>query len=147
MKKLNLSFTLILLLSVIHIACSNIPVESPQGGACSYNKFEGTAKIISIKPAPSTGYNCPDKPMQILFEFTPSDLSDRQKYKFTNFSDKSARMTINDGANPSQLWIKNNKIEVGKKYKCFRTEITKGTCTPAGFTFPELNLFPEKGCN
>ena len=119
----------------------------PTGGICTYEKFEGTAKIKSITPAPASEYNCPDKPYKIVFEFTPSNIADRQKYRFTNFSDSAASMQINDGANPSHTWIKKNKIEVGKKYKCIRTELTKGTCTPVGFTFPELNLFPEEGCN
>lgn len=149
MKNLKLTAVLILALSMINISCSGGSGRKaePSGGSCSYNKFEGYAKIKSIKPAPKSEYNCPDQPMQITFEFTPVNQSDRQKYKFTNFKDSVVHMKINDGANPSMSWIKKNKIEAGKKYKCIRTEITKGTCTPVGFEFPELNLMPETGCN
>jgi len=146
MKYLKITVLVIIALSMIQYSCISKTHANREGGTCSYIKFEGYAKIKSIKPAPASDYNCPEKPMQIIFEFTPSNPGDRQKYKFTNFSDSAAHMQINDGANPSMKWIKKNKIEVGKKYKCFRTEITSGTCTSVIFEFPELNLFPETGC-
>lgn len=147
MRCIKLSAVFILAFALIQTSCTSKVKAEPEGGSCSYNKFEGFAVIKSIKPAPAKEYNCPDKPMQITFEFTPVNLSDRQKYKFTNFKDSDVHMKINDGANPSMIWIKKNKIEVGKKYKCIRTEITKGTCTPVGFQFPELDLMPQTGCN
>lgn len=150
MKYFKLSAAVILAAALIQTSCSsgNSKVNAePSGGKCSYVKFDGSAMIKSIRPAPKSEYNCPDKPMQIIFEFTPVNLSDRQKYNFTNFKDSDVHMKINDGVNPSMAWIKKNKIMTGKKYKCIRTEITKGTCTPVGFIFPELNLMPETGCN
>ena len=149
MKYLKLSAAVILAAALIQTSCSsgNSRIKAElSGGECSYVKIEGSAKIKSIKPAPESDYNCPDTPMQITFEFTPVNLSDRQKYKFSNFKDSDVHMKINDGANPSISWIKKNKIVAGKKYKCIRTEITTGTCTPVGFVFPELNLMPETGC-
>lgn len=132
-----------LILPLIFISCSS---ESKSGGDCTYTSYEGYAVIKSITPAPASEYNCPDKPQKIIFEFTPLDLSVRQKYRFTNFSDTAVSMRINDGANPSIAWVKKNKIEPGKKFRCFRTELTDGTCTPVVFKFPELDLFPETGC-
>lgn len=121
--------------------------NNPEGGLCEYSSYEGYAVIKAIKAAPASEYNCPNNARQVVFEFTPDNISDRQKYRFTNVSDSPLTMKINDGANPSLTWIKNNKITVGAKFKCIRTEITKGTCTPVVFKFPELNLFPETGCN
>ncbi len=146
MRYFKVYVVLIMALTMSGFSCSSKNMEKPSGGGCVYNKFEGYAVIKSISNAPADEYNCPDQPMKILFEFTPLNLSDRQKYKFTNISDTSRSLQINDGANPSLNWIKKNKIEVGKKYKCFRTEIASGTCTPVGFTFSDLNLFPESGC-
>lgn len=146
MKYLRVYLVLILALLMVQTSCSSKNRENPSGGSCTYNKFEGYAVIKSIRNAPADEYNCPNQPKKILFEFTPLNQADRQKYRFKNFSDSSRSLQINDGANPSLDWIKKNKIEVGKKYKCFRTEIVSGTCTPVGFTFSDLNLFPENGC-
>jgi len=146
MKYLKVSVALIMALSLIQASCCSKKRDDINGGACSYNKFEGYAIIKSITAAPSSEYNCPDKPQKIVFEFIPSDKSDKQKYKFKSFNDSSASMHINDGANPSMKWVKANRIEKGKKFKCFRTEIAKGTCTPVIFTFPDLDLFPKEGC-
>jgi hypothetical protein len=146
MKNFKVYFVLIMAFSMFSISCSSKNIEKPSGGGCVYNKFEGYAVIKSISNAPADEYNCPNQPKKILFEFTPLNLSDRQQYKIKNFSDTSRSLQINDGANPSLDWIKKNKIEVGKKYKCFRTELVSGTCTPVIFTFSDLNLFPESGC-
>jgi len=146
MKYLRVCLVVFFALSMIQTSCSSKNMEKPSGGGCTYNKFEGYAVIKSISKAPADEYNCPNQPKKILFEFTPVNLSDRQKYKITNSSDSSRSLQINDGANPSLDWIKKNNIKVGKKYKCFRTEIVSGTCTPVIFTFTDLNLFPENGC-
>jgi len=134
-------------LLLINTSCIEKKRAVINGGSCSYVKFEGHAVIKSITPAPASDYNCPEEPQKIIFEFIPSNVSDRQKYKFTNFSDSAVSMKINDGANPSMTWVKNNKIEKGKKFRCFRTELVKGTCTPVIFTFTDLDLFPVDGCS
>ena len=146
MKYLGVYLVLIFAFAMVQTSCSSKIMKQPSGGSCTYSKFEGYAVIKSISSAPADEYNCPDQAKKIVFEFTPLNLSDRHKYKIKNVSDSSRSLQMNDGANPSLSWIKKNKIEVGKKYKCFRTEISSGTCTPVVFTFSELNLFPENGC-
>ncbi len=146
MKHSEVYLIIILSLLMINSSCCSKPKEEISGGSCSYVKFEGFAVIKSITAAPASEYNCPVKPMQIIFEFTPLNISDRQKYKFKEFKDTAVKMRINDGANPPLAWIKKNGIEPGKKFRCFREEITKGTCTPVCFKFTDLNLFPETGC-
>jgi len=148
MKTFNIFTLMIAVLAMMNISCcSNKAGKSEtQGGACEYSKYEGYAVIKSIKPAPASDYNCPDNPQKIIFDFTPLNISDRKNYRFTNRPDSGVELKINDGANPSLAWVKKNGITTGKKFKCFRTELKKGTCTPVVFTFPELNLFPENGC-
>ncbi|MCK5169597.1 MAG: hypothetical protein KAQ75_06940 [Bacteroidales bacterium] len=136
---------LILVLSMIQISCEKN--DDIDGNICEYIKYEGIAKIKLISIAPSDEYNCPNEPKKIKFEFTPDNISDRDQYNYTNYNDSANYMRINAGMNPSQLWIDNNKIEIGKEYKCFRTEIKKGTCTPVIFEFPDLDLFPSNGCD
>lgn len=146
MKCFKLSVVMIMIIFIINASCSSKITADKMGGSCSYVKFEGYAKITSIVPAPESEYNCPEKPELVTFEFTPLDKSDRKKYRFTGYSDSAVNMRINDGVNPSHAWIKNNGIAIGKKFRCFRTELSKGTCTPVIYTFPDLNLFPETGC-
>ena len=143
----QLGFLILVILSVIQVSCKKNDDNDKVGGGCEYIKYEGIAKIKSIYTVPSDEYNCPNEPKKIKFEFTPNNISDRDQYKYTNYNDSANYMRINAGMNPSQLWIDNNKIEIGKEYKCFRTEIKKGTCTPVVFEFPDLDLFPSNGCN
>lgn len=145
MKKLNVFTLIFAALIIMNTSCSSNKSGS-RDGACEYAKYEGYAVIKSIKPAPASEYNCPDSPQKIIFDFTPLNISDRKSYVFSNRPDSGAELRINDGINPSLAWVKKNGITAGKKFKCFRTELKKGTCTPVIFTFPELNLFPENGC-
>ncbi len=148
MKKFNVFTLIIAVLIMMNTSCnSNITRKGEtEGGACEYSKFEGYAVIKSIKPAPASEYNCPDNPQKIVCDFTPLNISDRKSYRYTNRSDSGVELKINDGANPPLSWVKKNGITAGKKFKCFRTELKKGTCTPVIFIFTELNLFPETGC-
>jgi hypothetical protein len=146
MSNVKIVLTGMLTLFLIQLSCNVTNQVVPDGGRCTYVKYEGKAKIKSIAPAPVAEYNCPENPMQILFEFTPDTITDRQKYKFDNYNDTACYMRINDGANPSNKWIAFNKVEIGKVFKCFRMEQALGTCTPVIFEFPDINLFPEDGC-
>jgi len=145
MKKFQVCTLMFAAFIITYTSCS-INKAGTRGGACEYAKYEGYAVIKSIKQAPASEYNCPDSPQKIIFDFTPLNISDRKSYIFSNRSDTGVEMKINDGINPSLAWVKKNGITAGKKFKCFRTELKKGTCTPVIFTFPELNLFPENGC-
>lgn len=147
MKQIQICTLISAALIMTITACSSKlnKAESERSG-CEYVRYEGYAIIKSVKPAGASEYNCPDNPQKIVFDFTPLNISDRKSYIFTNRSDSGAELKINEGINPSLAWVKMNGITAGKKFRCFRTELKKGTCTPVIFTFPELNLFPENGC-
>jgi hypothetical protein len=69
-----------------------------------------------------------------MFDFTPVDplsVSD---------NDLNQRLTVGAGMNPSFDFITAKGIAVGNIYTCIRNDIETGTCTPWGFTFPDLVL-------
>jgi hypothetical protein len=122
MKSLILSFAL--------LASSSIFAQGPMvGGGCEYSKQSGSIKIVSIENAPAAEYNAQTEPKKVTFEFVGKD-----KKKHTGSLQYGA------GMNPSNLWLKANKITVGKKFTGRRATIKKGTCTPVVFEFDKLNL-------
>lgn len=127
-------------------SCSNDD-DINVGGACEYNQIEGTAVITSIEDAPADEYNCPVNPKKVLFTFIPNDPNAPDNYQFKNVLDSIQDISINAGRNPSLIWIEQNGLAVDNVYVCTREEITSGTCTPVVFTFQDLDLFPDSGCN
>jgi len=104
------------------------------GGECTYIQTLGTAEIISITPAPAETYNCPNNPVEVVFDFTPENPIDESD------NDKGQRMTVGAGMNPSLDLITAKGIAVGNVYICIRNDIETGTCTPWIFTFPNIDL-------
>ncbi len=122
MKSLILSFAL--------LASSSIFAQGPMvGGGCEYSKQSGSIKIVSIENAPAAEYNAQKEPKKVTFEFVGKD-----KKKHTGYLQYGA------GMNPSNLWLKANKITVGKKFTGRRATIKKGACSPIVFEFDKLNL-------
>jgi|GEM_PF-6558894 len=116
----------------------NINAPINVGGGCQYKSIAGTAEILSIESAPTSGSNCPIEPQLIKFVFTSDDLTVR---------DIIAELRINAGMNPSLKWVEDNDITVGKTYRVERQKITSGTCTPVVYKFLDLDVFPATGCN
>jgi hypothetical protein len=122
MKSLILCFAL--------LASSSIFAQAPMvGGGCEYSKQSGSIKIVSIENAPVAELNAQTEPKKVTFEFVGKD-----KKKHTGYLQYGA------GMNPSNLWLKANKITVGKKFTGRRATIKKGACSPIVFEFDKLNL-------
>lgn len=103
--------------------------ELMTGGSCQYSKQSGSIKIVTIVDAPAAEYNAQTEPKKVTFEFVGKD---KKKHK--------GSLQYGAGMNPSNLWLKANKITVGKKFTGKRATIKKGTCTPVVFEFDKLNL-------
>ena len=121
-------------------ACSP-KVESPHavGGPCEYVDIPGIAKIVSVKEAPSTEYNCA-KAVQVTFDFVPNDPAAVKSYRFPNWKDTGCHFTVGGGMNPPKAWVLERGLVEGSEHACVRSEITKGTCTPVNFSFPTINM-------
>ena len=133
-------------LSFTFFSCSSDD-DFLDGGPCDYRQYEGVAMIIAIEDAPADGNNCPNNPKRVIYAFTPNDSSATETYLFPNEPDSLQYFEISGGINPSQSWIENNEMEIGKEYTCLREEITQGTCTPIIFTFTDPALDMDGACD
>ncbi len=100
-----------------------------KGGLCEYNIIKGKSKILSIlTPKGGTGGK------YVKFHFTPNK---ETKYLYPNIKD-TALLVVNGQREVSEEFINKHNIAAGKKFKCYRKEITEGTCSPVIFRFPEF---------
>lgn len=125
----NLSILIIVFMLLATLTCQS----QIKGGACKYTEIPGKAIIISIICV-ETDNNL----QQIKFNFVPDSLESVRHYRFPNFKDTANILTINGSEFVTKEWIIKNRIEVDKEFRCNRTEIIEGTCTPVVFVFPEF---------
>ncbi|MDY6912445.1 MAG: META domain-containing protein, partial [Chloroflexota bacterium] len=74
------------------------------------------------------------------FDFVPDEPGDVDRYRFPDWSDKGQYLTVGAGMNPPRAWVEDQGIVEGSTQRCMRLEITKGTCTPVIFSFPEIDF-------
>ena len=119
------------------------------GGACSYESIPGTCKIISItKTNESTrqamisggpGY----EGYVIHFIFSPSQEKQENSkvspdYR-ANIIEKEHTLQLTNSWYPGDKFLEKYKIEVGKIFNCVMGLITRGSCSPVIFEFPDIN--------
>ncbi|MEW6442832.1 MAG: hypothetical protein AB1640_17985 [bacterium] len=97
------------------------------GGACDYADVPGTCRIESIEPS---GPNAYGDGYRTLFGFVPDSDGEKALSRLP--------LRIGDGQDPPQSYLEANRIAVGRELRCIRRVLTKGTCTPQVFVFPEL---------
>jgi hypothetical protein len=103
------------------------------GGPCTYQDTPGVATIVSVETANPSDNNCPNDPVEVVFDFAPDD-PDIGDLEATRFS-----LTISSGTNPPLSWVTAEGLEVGTQHPCMRRDITRGTCTPIIYTFTEVD--------
>lgn len=135
--KLGLVVLILLIAAVMSGACSK-PVGPRIGGPCTYKDIPGTATIVSVEAAPSDEYNCANA-VKVTFDFVPNDPAAIAGYRFPTWKDTGNSFTISGGMNPPKNWAMEQGLTAGSEHACVRSEITGGTCTPVGFSFPEIN--------
>jgi hypothetical protein len=142
-----LCFILILLGVSSILGCrDNVRAEAISTGPCQYEEVMGYATILSVKAAAEENAGCKDA-VEICFNFTPTDTSARDTYRFPHFTDKNQRLTVGAGLNPPREWALNMGVISGASLRCVRRELIRGTCTPVVFVFPDLDLTGwEKWC-
>lgn len=124
---------------VLIIGCGEDDVSGPDGGSCNYTEILGVAVITSIQEPDSGSYNCMNG-VKVLFDFTPGDPTAPQRYRFSEWPDTGQSLTVGAGANPAIEWVTSKNITAGNRYRCFRREITTGTCTPVLFEFKTIDF-------
>ena len=115
-------------------ACSEIV-----GGPCEYVDIPGTARVVLVKEAAPIESNCKDA-VEVIFDFVPDNPAIIDDYLFPNWEDTGQRLTVGGGMNPPKTWVLAQGLTEGSEHRCIRSEITKGTCTPVIFRFPEIDM-------
>jgi hypothetical protein len=106
----------------------------PIVSGCTYADTPGTATVTLIDVPPANLYNCPSDPVQVVFDFTPTDTTLAKAYS------KGRRVTVGSGANPNRAYILSKGFAVGKVLPCIRQDVRSGSCSPTVFTFPGIDL-------
>ncbi len=105
------------------------PAQLPVSG-CMYKDVPGTATIAKVTPASAGENNCPNKPMNVTFQFKADD---------GGSTESENQLTIGDGKNPPRSWIVASGLTEGSVHKCIRQELVEGACPPVVFDFPDLD--------
>ena len=135
--RLYLVVAVLVLVAVMLGACSKAVSGPVVGGHCQYVDIPGVARIASIEEAASTDYNCANA-VKVTFDFVPNDPAAVNNYHFPSWGDKGQSFAVGAGMNPPKIWVLEQGLTEGSEHACVRSEITKGTCTPVIFSFPEI---------
>jgi len=109
------------------------------GGPCEYKEYKGTARIISIrhKTMPKTHGGFSYEPYEVKFSFHPDE---RIEESFAQVEGREYTLMLNNSWYPGPKFLHKYGIEVGAYFDCGLNVITKGSCTPIIFDFPDINL-------
>jgi hypothetical protein len=116
------------------LCCETRVTPKPVGGGCEYRDIPGTCRVEAITPS---GPNTYGEGFRTLFSFVPDSE--------TEPSGSGTRMTIGDGQDPTKGYLKENRIEVGSRFRCIRKLETKGACSPEVFVFPGFKKITGRG--
>jgi len=147
MKKLLIAFFFIFSALITFSACRHsvqphsVSPETRVGGPCSYDEYKGAATITSVEKTEQSmaqarvkggpGY----EGYEIRFVFK-TDEEIGQKWVRR---DKEHLFVLNNSWYPGPRYLEKYKIKSGRNFQCVMQVITKGTCTPIIYTFPELD--------
>jgi hypothetical protein len=143
----------IVLISAVLLITSGILYAQGQGrligGACSYDRISGTCQIISVTKTSESirqaqigggpGY----EGYEIKFKFTPSE--EKLEYRkasgggIEDIVNKEHTLQLTNSWYPGDKFLEKYMIKEGKVFNCVLCLITKGTCTPVLFEFPDIN--------
>ena len=121
--------------SLLITSCCAWPVV---GGPCRYADFSGVCTVTSVaKPVPGEGSSCANDPVQVRFDFAPTDPG--VDYRYPSYSDTDLVLTVAGGHNPPRAWVEAEGLAEGSQHACVRKEIARGTCVPVIFEFTEVD--------
>jgi len=106
------------------------------GGECEYERFECKAKITSITQRPSLR-NTDHTSYEVKFTVFSISLPLGEK---AGIEGREFLLLLNNSTYPGPRYLKKYDISVGKIFNCYYHAITRGTCTPAIFDFPDIKL-------
>ena len=109
------------------------------GGPCEYNAYRGHARILSIheKEVQAKTGGPSNVVYEVKFSFTPDE---EIKESYGQVEGKEYLLLMNNSSYPGPGFLKKYGIKPGKCVKCYLKVITRGTCTPVLFDFPNIDL-------
>lgn len=97
------------------------------GGPCEYRDVPGTCRVDTIEPSGANAYG---EGFRTLFTFLPESSSEPQA--------SGVALKIGDGQDPTDRYLRENRIAPGRSFPCVRRVLVRGTCTPVVYAFPEF---------
>jgi hypothetical protein len=103
------------------------------GGPCKYLDTLGVATIVALETPEPDVLNCPNDPVEVIFDYQPDDPASR------DLGATGLRLTISEGVNPPREWVESEGLTVGSQHVCIRRDIASGTCSPLLFDFADVD--------
>lgn len=108
------------------------------GGSCRRIAYPGTAVITSAEPATDPMRTCLNA-VEVRFTFIPADPSAPSRYLLPLWRDTDRRFVVGSGTPPPLNWAVSQGLVVGSEHRCVRLEITRGSCMPVAYRFPDID--------
>lgn len=115
-----------------------IHVMIDDGGPCRRIAYPGSAVITSVEPSTDPMRTCLNA-VEVRFTFIPADPSAPSRYLLPLWRDANRGFVVGSGTPPPLNWAVSQGLVVGSEHRCERLEITRGSCTPVMYRFPDID--------
>ena len=114
-------------------------VPKMSGSACEYRMYRGAATIVSIRRAEKTAWKSGPEynPYEVFFVYSTDAQIEEQHGQVKG---RRIHLKLTNSWYPGPKYLKKYAIEEGKAFDCYLKVITRGTCTPVVFDFPDIDL-------
>lgn len=135
---------LVTVLTTLMISSSCSAMDKPTknkivGGPCEYRAYAGQAKIVSINKiqVKEDANDSSKEQYEVKFSFHPEQEIEET---YGQVEGKIYPLLLNNSSHPGAAFLKKYGIKLGKQFDCYLKVITRGTCTPVIFDFPNIGL-------
>jgi hypothetical protein len=120
-----------------------LPVDGRQaGGPCEYAEYRGTATITSVGQTERSREQATNvggagyEGYEVWFRFSPE--AELREEWARPAAEREHPFCLMNSWYPGPRYIEKYGIKKGRSYRCTLRVITRGTCTPTIFDFPEI---------
>lgn len=112
------------------------------GGPCAYDAYPGKAVILAVSPEPrdadtTRGPATPYPGYAVTYRFTPdAPITGQPLYR----PGEVRTLTLVNDMAPGPRFLQKYAIAPGRTFPCQLRVIRQGTCTPALYAFPTIDL-------
>lgn len=113
-----------------NLAAGKVAMSLHVGGHCEYLKYPGQAEIRSVTQSAED-----TERYVVKFAFHPFSIVETGH---SDYMDRQYELLLPDFSHPDQAFLDKHSIRPDKRIDAVMEVITRGTCTPVLFSFPEL---------